>query len=73
MIKLRLSKSIFDSLFVVSKSALICSDMQRKSLFLRFVQKNRSARPEKPADTIKNEGLAALHYTLLCVSFFSAV
>ncbi len=36
-------------------------------IFLRFAPKNRPARPAKPVDTMKNEGLAALHCILLYV------
>ena len=37
-------------------------------IFLRFAPKNRPARPAKPVDTIKKEGLAALLCILLYVS-----
>ena len=36
-------------------------------IFLRFAPKNRPARPAKPVDTMKNEGLTALHCILLYV------
>ena len=36
-------------------------------IFLRFAPKNRPAPPAKPVDTMKNEGLAALHCILLYV------
>ena len=36
-------------------------------IFLRFAPKNRPVRPAKPVDTMKNEGLAALHCILLYI------
>ncbi len=36
-------------------------------IFLRCAPKNRPAPPAKPVDTMKNEGLAALHCILLYV------
>ena len=36
-------------------------------IFLRFAPKHRPAPPAKPVDTMKNEGLAALHCILLYI------
>ena len=67
----------FDFLSACQKTMFLTRSMQDEGfilhgkaaemIFLRFAPKNRPAPPAKPVDTMKNEGLAALHCILLYV------